>query len=74
MSVQSLQNRHFIVAVLPIVVIGGAAAFAYVTWSQVAEKRKIREAAEAEAASAASKGTAPESAVGSEGEKPSSVK
>lgn len=71
MSVQSLQNRHFIVAVLPIVVISGAAAFAYVTWSQVAEKRKIREAAEAEAASAASKGAAP---VGGEGEKPSSVK
>lgn len=43
------QSRPFIVAVLPVIVVGGAAAFAYITWSQVREKRKLREAGEAAA-------------------------
>ena len=43
LSIKS-QNRQFIVAVLPVVVVGGAAAFAYITWSQVREKRRIRDA------------------------------
>jgi hypothetical protein len=41
-----LQRRSFIVAALPVIVVGGAAAFAYITWSQVREKRRLKEAAE----------------------------
>jgi hypothetical protein len=42
-----LQQRQFVIAILPVVVVGGAAAFAYITWSQVQEKRRLREAQEA---------------------------
>ncbi len=38
------QRRTVLLPLIPIVVVGGATAFAYITWSQVQEKRREREA------------------------------
>ena len=38
------QRRELLLPLIPIAVVGGAAAFAYITWSQVREKRRKREA------------------------------
>ena len=38
------QRRELLLPLIPIADVGGAAAFAYITWSQVREKRRKREA------------------------------
>ena len=38
------QRREILLPLIPIAVFGGAAAFAYITWNQVREKRRKREA------------------------------
>ena len=37
------QRREILLPLIPIAVLSGAAAFAYITWSQVREKRRKRE-------------------------------